>query len=96
MQCASDGIRERSSNAHGIIFLEACNGVAYFWSKYAVDGAAIIAQSVQRRLHRTHISGLQNELFGGFERRDQTRATSMRVDRARDERSIDDEIFSQT
>jgi len=60
-------IGERARDAHGIILLKTRDGVGHLWGKYAVDGAAIIAQPTQRCLHRAHISRLHNQLFGGLE-----------------------------
>lgn len=67
MQCPPHGIGERSCDAHGIILLEPRDGISHLWSKYAVNGAAVIAQSAQRSLHRTDIRRIHNQLFGGLE-----------------------------
>src|SRR5205809_678274 len=67
MQCAPDRIVERPCNAHGIIFLQARDSLAYLGSKYAVDGTAIIAKPAQRGLHRSNISRLHDELFVSLE-----------------------------
>src|SRR5438874_4167882 len=67
MQRSPHGLGERSGDTHRIILLKARDGITYFWSKDAVNRAAIIAQSAQCGLHRTDIRRLHNQLFGSLE-----------------------------
>src|SRR6266705_5329166 len=43
VQCAPHRLGKRAGDAHGIILLQARNGVGDFWRKHAVDRSAIIA-----------------------------------------------------
>src|SRR6266481_1696005 len=67
MQCAPYGDGGGTGAPHEIIFLKPCNGIAYVWGKYTIDGTAVITQPAQLRLHGTDISRLHNELFAGLE-----------------------------
>src|SRR6266545_4271252 len=60
MQCAPNGDGECPRNAHRRVLLKPCNGIAYFWREYPIDGSAVITKPTQRRLHGAHISGLLN------------------------------------
>src|SRR5947208_8763188 len=67
VQRSPDRVGQRARDAYGIVLLKPRNCVGHFLGKYAVNGATIITQPTQRRLHRTHISRLNNQLFGRFE-----------------------------
>src|SRR6267378_5665037 len=67
VQRSSHRIGECPCDAHGIILLEPRDGFSHLRSEYSVNGAAVITQPSQRRLHRAHISGLQDYLFVSLE-----------------------------
>ena len=67
MQCAPNWWGERARHAHRIILLQPRYRVRNLRRKYAVNRAAIITPAFQRRLHRTDISRIKNQLVARLE-----------------------------
>src|SRR5580704_12734750 len=67
VQRSSHRIGECPCDAHGITLLQPRDGFSHLRSEYAVNGAAVITQPTQRRLHGADISGLHNKLLVGLE-----------------------------